>query len=138
MRFLFRLDLSLHAGAEFFFGILNFVTKHGLWCFLCCAVQGTFSQLNSSSSQLNTRNSVRQVDSLGPATMSLTGTTPVCCSCCFAFSTFTVKTTQSRVRSRKSFYSTRSRTVKHTHLIVPVSPGCKNDQGYCLHSDPYD
>ena len=28
MRFLFRLDLSLHSGAEFFFGILNFVTKH--------------------------------------------------------------------------------------------------------------
>ena len=31
MRFLFRLDLSLHAGAEIFFGILNFVTKHGLY-----------------------------------------------------------------------------------------------------------
>ena len=29
MCFLFRLDLSLHAGAEFFFGILNFGTKHG-------------------------------------------------------------------------------------------------------------
>ena len=29
MRFLFRLDLSLHVGAEFFFGILNFVTEHG-------------------------------------------------------------------------------------------------------------
>ena len=34
MRFLFRLDLSLHTGAEFFFGILIFGTKHGaiLWC----------------------------------------------------------------------------------------------------------
>ena len=30
MRFLFRLDLSLHAGAEKKFGILNLVTKHGL------------------------------------------------------------------------------------------------------------
>jgi len=30
MHFLFRLDLSLHAGAEIFFGILNLVTKHGL------------------------------------------------------------------------------------------------------------
>ena len=29
MRFLFRLDLSLQAGAEFFFGILNFATKQG-------------------------------------------------------------------------------------------------------------
>ena len=29
MRFLFRLDLSLHASAEFFFGILNFGTEHG-------------------------------------------------------------------------------------------------------------
>ena len=27
MRFLFRLDLNLHADAEFFFGILNFATK---------------------------------------------------------------------------------------------------------------
>ena len=30
MRFLFRLDLSLYAGAGNFFGILIFVTKHGL------------------------------------------------------------------------------------------------------------
>ena len=30
MRFLFRLDLSLHAGAGKKFGIWNFVTKHGL------------------------------------------------------------------------------------------------------------
>ena len=30
MRFLFHLDLSLHAGAEIFFGILNFGTEHGL------------------------------------------------------------------------------------------------------------
>jgi len=29
MHFLFRLDLSLHAGAEFFFGILVFASKHG-------------------------------------------------------------------------------------------------------------
>ena len=29
MRFLFRLDLSLHAGAKFFFEILIFGTKHG-------------------------------------------------------------------------------------------------------------
>ena len=27
MRFLFRLDLILHVGAEFFFEILNFATK---------------------------------------------------------------------------------------------------------------
>ena len=27
MRFLFRLDLSLHAGAGIFFGILNYATK---------------------------------------------------------------------------------------------------------------
>ena len=32
MRFLFRLDLSLHAGAEFFFGIWNFGTGHGPGC----------------------------------------------------------------------------------------------------------
>ena len=30
MHFLFRLDLSLYAGAEKKFGILNLVTKHGL------------------------------------------------------------------------------------------------------------
>ena len=30
MRFLFRLDLNLHACAEFFFGILIFATKHSL------------------------------------------------------------------------------------------------------------
>ena len=30
MRFLFRLDLSLHAGAGIFFGILIFETKHGV------------------------------------------------------------------------------------------------------------
>ena len=29
MRFLFRLDLSLHAGTDFFFGILNYATKQG-------------------------------------------------------------------------------------------------------------
>ena len=30
MRFLFCLDLSLHVGAEFFFGILNYTAKQGL------------------------------------------------------------------------------------------------------------
>ena len=30
MHFLFRLDLSLHAGVEIFFGILIYATKHGL------------------------------------------------------------------------------------------------------------
>ena len=30
MRFLFHLDLSLHAGAGKKFGILNFESKHGL------------------------------------------------------------------------------------------------------------
>ena len=30
MRFLFRLDLSLHVGAGKKFGIWNFVTEHGL------------------------------------------------------------------------------------------------------------
>ena len=30
MRFLFRLDLILHAGAEFFFRILNYATKQEL------------------------------------------------------------------------------------------------------------
>ena len=30
MHFLFRLDLSLHTSAEFFFGILIFETKHGV------------------------------------------------------------------------------------------------------------
>ena len=30
MRFLFRLDLSLHAGAGKKFGILNYATKQGL------------------------------------------------------------------------------------------------------------
>ena len=30
MCFLFRLDLSLYAGARFFFGILIFGTKHGV------------------------------------------------------------------------------------------------------------
>ena len=29
MRFLFRLDLSLHVGVGFFFGILNFAIKQG-------------------------------------------------------------------------------------------------------------
>ena len=39
MRFLFRLDLSLHAGAEiFFFGILNFGTEHGPS--LCVQIHG--------------------------------------------------------------------------------------------------
>ena len=32
MRFLFRLDLSLHTGAGNFFGILNYATKQGLFC----------------------------------------------------------------------------------------------------------
>ena len=30
MRFLFCLDLSLHVGADFFFGILNYAIKQGL------------------------------------------------------------------------------------------------------------
>ena len=30
MRFLFRLDLNLHADAGIFFGILNYATKQGL------------------------------------------------------------------------------------------------------------
>ena len=40
MRFLFRLDLSLHAGAGKKFEILNFVTKHGL-NFICSRVPPT-------------------------------------------------------------------------------------------------
>jgi len=47
MRFLFCLDLSLHAGAGKKFGILNFVTKHGLRIEFCPFRAGPFVPVDS-------------------------------------------------------------------------------------------